>query len=311
MKVVDAAVAVLQRDDGQVLLAERPAGKPWAGWWEFPGGKIEVGETPLHALKRELQEELGIEVTQAYPWLTRSFEYPDRHVRLHFFMVREWRNEPQGCEGQSLSWQSPAGLSVGPMLPANEPILAALNLPSVYAITNLQALGEARFFVGLQHALDNGLGLIQVREKHLDQGALEQFVSQVLEKCASYQARILLNGSVDMAKQLGTHGVHLASERLWALEAKPAGLLCAASCHQQKDLEKAGQLELDFAVLSPVQNTLSHPGAAILGWEGFAHEVSGNSLPVYALGGMQLSDLEQAWSHGAHGLAMQRAVWSV
>ncbi|MCB5188541.1 Nudix family hydrolase [Methylobacillus caricis] len=310
MKIVNAAVAILRRDDGCVLLAERPEGKPWAGWWEFPGGKIEAGETALHALQRELREELGIEVKQAFPWLTRSFEYPDRHVRLHFFIVREWHNEPQGCEGQVLSWQSPAGLTVSPMLPANEPILAALNLPPIYAITNLQELGESRFFAGLERALDRGFALIQVREKHLEQDALEQFVSHVLRKARPYQARVLLNGSIDIARKLGVDGVHLSSDRLLALESRPEGLLCAASCHSQQELDKAGQLGLDFAVLSPVQHTLSHPGAQVLGWDGFARIAGGNALPVYALGGLQLSDMGQAWAHGAHGLAMQRAVWA-
>lgn len=309
MNVVHAAVAVLERADGMVLLAERPEGKPWAGWWEFPGGKIEAGEQALDALVRELHEELGVVVTQATPWLTRHFEYPERQVQLHFFMVRGWQNEPQGCEGQRLSWQQVSKLSVGPMLPANEPILAALSLPAVYAISNATEMGEAAFISALQAALDNGLQLLQLREPGYASPALQALAEQVLTLAQPYAARILLNGEVEAARAWGLHGVHLSSKALMAMQQRPEALLCAASCHDAAQLRQAEMLALDFAVLSPVLPTLSHPGASTLGWRGFAEVLAGNSLPVYALGGMQPQDLNTARQHGAHGIAMQRAVW--
>ncbi|SNR64529.1 8-oxo-dGTP diphosphatase [Methylobacillus rhizosphaerae] len=309
MKVVRAAVAILQRPDGQVLLAERPAGKPWEGWWEFPGGKIEAGEEPYHALVRELHEELGIEVSTAYPWMLRRFDYPDRSVELHFFIVRAWQREPAGCEGQRLSWQNPHLLTVGPMLPANEPILAALNLPSLYAISNVLELGEQRFLAALQRVLDQGLQLLQLREKQLAVDALRALAEKVLALAQPYQARVLLNGEVDTARNLGFAGVHLSSEHLMALSERPQGMLCAASCHDRRQLEQAQRLALDFAVLSPVLPTLSHPDSQVLGWDGFSALAQGSSLPVYALGGMQSMDIEKAWQHGAHGIAMMRRAW--
>ncbi len=109
-KIIEVSAAVLQRPDGSFLLAQRPPGKIWAGYWEFPGGKIEFGETPLHALKRELHEELGIEVVTAYPWITRVFAYPHAMVRLNFFRVTEWRGELHPHEGQAFAWQLPAAL---------------------------------------------------------------------------------------------------------------------------------------------------------------------------------------------------------
>ena len=156
--IVEAAVGIIQHKNGLVLLAERPAGKPWAGYWEFPGGKVEVNETPEQALKRELQEELGIKVTLCYPWITRIFNYPAKYddignleslaktVKLHFFVVVDWQGEPSGLERQILSWQSPINLNVDPILPANAPIFSGLGLGSIYAITNLSELGEVLFF---------------------------------------------------------------------------------------------------------------------------------------------------------------------
>lgn len=306
-KTVDAAVAVLLRQDGQVLLAKRPAGKPWAGWWEFPGGKIEEGESPYHALQRELEEELGTQAIEAFPWLTRRFDYPEKTVKLHFFIVRCWTDEPHGREGQQLAWQSSANVTVSPMLPANEAILSALTLPPVYAITNLAEMGEAVFFTQLKQALDSGLRLIQVRAKHLSAFELENFAVRVIAQAKPYAAKVLINADIDLARKLNADGVHLSANQLMALQSKPKDLVCGASCHNDVELAQAQSLALDFVVLAPVMPTLSHPDAQALGWQNFMHLIKDYSLPVYALGGLQPQDLTTAWECGAHGIAMQRA----
>jgi 8-oxo-dGTP diphosphatase len=161
---IDVAVAILIRPDGRALLAQRPAGKVYGGWWEFPGGKIEPGEAPAHALARELHEELGVEACRAYPWITRTFTYPHAAVRLHFFRVLGWRGEPHGREGQAFAWQDLAALEVGPVLPANGPVLKSLRLPAEYAISNATEVGETRFLAALESRLAAGLRLVQVRE---------------------------------------------------------------------------------------------------------------------------------------------------
>ncbi len=308
-KIVHAAVAVLIREDDMVLLGNRPAGKPWAGWWEFPGGKIEDGEAPLEALQRELNEELGVQATESYPWLVRTFDYPEKTVKLNFFIVRAWQGEPLGREGQQLSWQNPTGLTVDPMLPANTPILSALSLPPVYAITNLQEMGEASFFRALLLQLEKGLKLIQVREKQLSSDALVTFAHKVLALARPFGARVLMNADLDDVIKAGADGIHLNSIALMGLSEKPDGLIVAASCHNPQEMVKATELNLDFVALSPVLPTRSHPEVEGMGWETFSNLKKDYPLPVYALGGMQYSQLQNAWHAGAHGIAMQRAVW--
>jgi 8-oxo-dGTP diphosphatase len=317
-----AAVGVIQRADGWVLLNERPLGKPWSGYWEFPGGKIEVNESPEQALKRELQEELGITITQAYPWLTRRYAYPAKYqddgqlasaaktVQLHFFVVPAWLGDPQGMEGQKLSWQSTKAVSVSPLLPANAPIIDALNLPQLHAISNLGEMGEQAFFPALQRALDGGLGLLQLREKHMTASAFARFFERVMAMVAPYATQVVLNSHGPYASgDFPAHGLHFTARDLMQLNVKPVGMLCGASCHDAEELAKAAALGLDYVLVSPVQSTASHPNSTTLGWSGFRHLIEDYPLPVYALGGMRHEDLSQARSHGAHGLAMQRHCW--
>ncbi len=134
-RMVDVAAAVIERADGSFLLAQRPPGKVYEGYWEFPGGKVEFGESISHALVRELREELGIDVELAYPWITRVYPYPHATVRLHFHRVVRWGGEPRPRERQALSWQRGTEIVVSPMLPANAPVLKALSLPTSLGIT--------------------------------------------------------------------------------------------------------------------------------------------------------------------------------
>lgn len=314
-KLVQVAVAILIRPNGEYLLASRPDGKGWAGWWEFPGGKIEAGETPEHALIRESQEELGITPTKIQPWIKRRYDYPATHdaeaktVLLHFFFVSEWQGELQAREGQQFAWQHPQKLNVSPVLPANAPIMQALSLPSVYAISNVFEMGEQAFLQALKQQLDQGLQLLQIREPQLDEDNLTQLSTKVLSLCAPYDCRCLLNGTPEQSLQLGYQGVHLNSQRLMAMTTKPDHLMIGASCHDAEQLQKAQTLQLDFALLSPVLPTPSHPEAPGLGWEKFGEMLDGLEIPVYALGGMHLKHLAQAQACGARGVAMQRAIW--
>jgi len=299
---VEVAAAVIQRADGAFLLARRPAGKVYAGFWEFPGGKIEPGEPPERALARELREELGIEARTAFPWLTREYTYPHATVRLNFFRVTAWKGDPHPREDQAIAWQRFGAPLAEPMLPANAPVLAALALPHEYAITDAERYGAADMLQRMRGRLAQGLQLIQVRDRVL--AGREAFVRDAVRLAHRHGARVLVSGGPALGD-----GVHFTAAQLMALNGRPANGLAAASCHSTEELQRAMELDLDFAVLGPVKATASHPAARPLGWEEFARIARGASIPVYAIGGMLRSDLEDAWRAGAHGVAMIRGAW--
>jgi 8-oxo-dGTP diphosphatase len=306
--MVEVAVAVIERADGAFLLAQRPAGKVYAGWWEFPGGKVDEGESADAALARELHEELGVEVRRAYPWITRVYVYSHATVRLHFFRVTAWSGEPHPREDQAIRWQRLGAPMAEPMLPANAPVLRSLALPLEYGITSAETLGRDEMLMRIERRLASGLRLIQVRDKTL--AHREDFARSVVALARRYGAKVLVNGDEQSARAVGADGVHWSAARLDQAAERPQDLLCGASCHTVAELERAAALECDFAVLGPVRETSTHPESRPLGWQAFARLARGAPMPVFAIGGLRPADLDDARSHGAHGLAMIRGSWS-
>jgi len=299
--MVEVAAAVIERPDGSFLLAQRPAGKVYAGWWEFPGGKIEAGEPAERALARELHEELGIEVQSAYPWITRVHVYEHATVMLHFFRVTAWAGDPQARENQAFVWQRLDAPMASPMLPANAPVLASLALPLEYAITDAQHYGVAEQLALVEARMRRGLRLVQVRDKqHWERERLIYVVSRMGKQ---YGARVLVNGKP------GPDGTHLPAEALMTHRVRPAGALVGASCHTGQELGHAMAIGLDFAVLGPVKPTATHPETMPIGWDEFRRIAANASIPVYAIGGLRPADLHEARKAGAHGLAMISGSW--
>lgn len=301
--LTEVVAGVLLAPDQSFLMASRPLGKVYAGYWEFPGGKIEAGELPRAALDRELHEELGIRPTRAEAWLVREFSYPHARVRIRFFRVTRWEGRLHAREGQELRWHPPGPPVLAPMLPANGPVLRALALPDRYGITAAGRVGEAQALLGVQQALQRGIRLIQVREKDFSPARLRQFAAQVIALAHPAGARVLLNADPQTAADCAADGVHLDARRLLALTARPDLALCAASCHTPQELDHAEALGLDFALWGPVQASDSHPGQPGRGWPAFAAAVQGRLIPVYAVGGLADRDLAAAREHGAQGIA--------
>ena len=310
VKRVAVAAGVLLRPDGRFLLGQRAADTFYPGYWEFPGGKVEPGESPAAALVRELDEELGIRVRRLNPWLTREHRYEHAHVRLHFFEVSEWEGEVRDHVHSALCWAHPQEAAVGPMLPANGPILKALRLPRFMGITPA-AVVEADWWARLDRALAGGLRLVQVRRPGLDRVALAAFAREVVARARPHGALVLVNGDAAAARQAGADGLHLPAAALAGLRARPEGDWVGASCHTRAELEHAAALGLDYALLGAVQPTASHPGQPALGWARFAQAVGELPLPVFALGGVGPGDMQEARARGAHGIAALRAAWAL
>ena len=309
--VTAVAAAVILRGDPaapEFLLAQRPPGKVYAGYWEFPGGKVEPGETLHEALKRELQEELGVTVDQVWPWVCCEFTYPHATVHLRFFRVSSWHGDLVPLEHSALAWlRAGEPASVAPILPANGPILRALALPPEYALTNAEERGVEAELQRLDKALANGLRLIQVRDKTLAPAPRSDFAHAVVALAQAHEdAVVLINDDQQLAAAVGAQGVHLSSRALWRSDRRPDFASVAASCHGAADLLRAAELGLDFVVLGPVLPTASHPGAAGIGWAEFARLIERSPLPVYALGGLQPEMLETARRSGAQGIALMR-----
>lgn len=307
---VQVVAAVLERPDGSFLLAQRPAGKVYAGWWEFPGGKVEAGEPLAAALARELHEELGIDVEAAYPWITRVHDYEHAQVRLSFFRITRWRGELQSREGQQFAWQQLPGLTVDPILPANGPILRALAMPLVMGVTQAAEVGIAEFLTRFERTLAGGLRLVQVREPAMPEADRVAFARTVVDRAHAAGCRVVVNGTDELAQSAGADGLHVSAARLMRLRERPRSGLFGASCHEGAEIAHAVALEADYVVVGPVKPTPTHPGAGGIGWSRFSELAGGLPMPVYAIGGLSLDDLSAARRAGAHGIAAIRAAWS-
>ena len=309
-KPVEVAAAVILRDGArEFLLAQRPPGKVYDGYWEFPGGKVEAGETVRQALVRELREDLGIGVSEAMPWLTREFTYPHATVRIHFWRVMAWEGEigvTAPLEHSAVAWlRIGAPPRVTPILPANGPILKALALPVVMGITHSAEGGEDGELTRLETAGRRGVGLIQVREKDLPPAERAWFAQSVVEMANAQNIPVVINEDVDLAHRLRA-GLHLPAAALARTAERPPFALVGASCHDAGELRRSIALGLDYAVLGPVLPTPTHPGNPGLGWERFGSLVAGSPIPVFALGGLTLEHLSEAQARGGHGIALMR-----
>ena len=306
-----AVGVILDQATDKVLVARRPEHIHLGGLLEFPGGKLNPGEQVLDALNRELHEELDINVTRAKPLIQIKHDYADETVMLDTWLVMDWQGVPKGVEGQEIMWIRKRSLAKSEFPAANRPIITAINLPPVYGITpDLPDYGE-EFFARLASKLESGLKLIQFRSKGLDDQSRYRILKKMFKMCGDYDCRVLINGLSGIEMVEYAHGIHLTSSDLLSLDARPVGdnFLIGASCHNRIELDHACNTGVDFVVLSPVEQTPGHEHAKPMGWNGFSELVLDCNVPVYALGGMKMSDLDCAQSCGGQGVAMIRGLW--
>lgn len=312
--VIHVAVAIIMDQQGRVLLARRPDHVDFAGKWEFPGGKLESGETIEQALMREIDEELDIRLEKSAisPLIQIPFTYPHRQVHLYCCLCRQYDGQARGREGQQLSWKTVAQLTDLDLPPANRGICTALQLPAFYMIAPEPEPEVERFLDKLSLALATGVKLLQLRSKKMARQAFYDLALKVKQRCEKFGTSLLLNSLqyADIAKDLSL-GLHLTSLDLQKIDKRPISRdqFLAASCHNETEINLASQWA-DFLVVSPVFQPKSHQSdLSSLTWNGLHDLIKLASIPAYALGGLEKADLTQAQKQGAQGIAAISAFW--
>ena len=312
MKRIHVAAAVIRAGDDRILIARRADDQHQGGLWEFPGGKVEPGETVQAALARELEEELGIRPNVARPLIQVQHDYPDKQVLLDVWEVSAFVGEPHGAEGQPLAWVGSRQLAEYQFPAANRPIVAAARLPERYLITP-EGLTAQALLQGVRGALASGIRLVQLRAPGMFDAQYRDLAQDIQGLCAG-KAQLMLKGPLAWLGDFPAAGWHLTARQLHELAAAGGRPLTAerwlaASCHTAEELALATQLGVDFVTLSPLQATRTHPDAAALGWERAGQLLRGFNQPAYLLGGVGPQHLQQAWRTGAQGVAGIRAFW--
>jgi 8-oxo-dGTP diphosphatase len=300
---IEVAVGILRSPDGRVLMAERTARQISPGYWEFPGGKIDPGESAAQAVVRELDEEIGIRASSVRAGMCYVHRFPLRRVRLHFFHIDAWTGSPHGREGQRVAWVDAAQPLVDPILPSCRRALQAIALPGIYGVLRAESSRQSRPFEELESALQRGVRLFQLRAANLAPDQRIALARRAQSLAGGYGARVLLCGSALEARRAGMPGVHSTAEELRRLAARPPVDLWMASCHDGADLQRAEQLGADAVVLSPVLASGAHPDAAPIGWDGLRRLAAEAPIGVYAQGGMNQGMLGRAQQAGAIGIA--------
>ena len=311
-RLIEVAAGALVRPDGGVLVAERPDGRALAGYLEFPGGKLEPGESPEAALARELHEELGIGGLCPRPLIRFEHDYPDYRVRLYVFRVARWEGEAVGREGQRLAWMLPRALAAAKLLPANRPVLAALELPATLLVTPEPGSDRRRFLRRLEAALDRS-GIQGVIFRVRDRAAFSVLAGDVVRIVRGAGRPVFVNAGSAASGPGGFEefdGLHLPAAILQSSRVRPPGSRwVGASVHDPEQARRARELELDYVVAGSLRETPSHPGVQPIGWSGFDRIAAAAGLPTYAIGGVGPGDLAAVVRRWGQGVAAIRAFW--
>ena len=313
VKAIHVAVAVIFRE-GRVLIARRPDHAHQGGLLEFPGGKVEPGETVQQALRREIAEETGLQVPldSLQPVIGIHHDYGDKRVFLDVWETGGAEGEPEGREGQPIDWRLPDELADADFPTANRAIIRALRLPHQLAITG-PVMDPVDGISKLNGALRrNYPPLVLLRAPELDPDAYRSYARQASALCAGEGAQLIVHGAPELLHAVpGAAGVHLPWREAEALTGRPvsSGAWLGVSCHDARQLQHAEQLSADYVVLGVVQPTASHPDRPALGWDAFAGLVHQARMPVYALGGLGPEHQQKARALGAQGIAGIRFWW--
>ncbi len=302
MKTIKAVVGVLRNNQQQILIAKRQTHQFMGGFWELPGGKIEVAESSQEAITRELKEELGINVVELSLHQTMVHNYPDRRVELSIYNIIQYQRTPKGIEGQEISWSDINNLSTFNLLPTMKTFIDSITLPTKYWITPSSNHQTDEWMAKFNEKISQDISLIQLRSKtKLD----SEFIAELSNKCKQNNVKFLLNTVDKSFNESYCNGWHITTSEMLNLKKRPCAKdkLLGASTHNLDEALRAQEIGADFLVISPIQATQTHPDTIPLGWDAAQEVVSEINIPVYFLGGMGLKDLDKALEIGAQGIA--------
>ena len=305
---IHIAVGCIQNIQGEVLICQRPSHKIYPGEWEFPGGKVEAGESAEEALKRELHEELGIRVGGCRPLIRVRHVYPELAVDLDTWRVSDYDGVIALSEHPDLAWVLPEELPRWKLLAGNRPIVSALRLPGHYVFTPVEA--DSAWLRERLDRLPEG-GLLRLRMPGLSAAAYETLAKQLLPLSRGRKLALILDRDPTMAQRLGAGGWHASAAQLQTLRGRPVleSLWFGASCHSSQEVQLARELGADFVVIGPILNTATHPDHTRLGWTALRELVSAAGIPAYAIGGLKQEQLAEVRAQGALGVAGIRTYW--
>jgi 8-oxo-dGTP diphosphatase len=308
---IEVAAGVVRNSQGQILVGQRIVDDMYLGKWEFPGGKIEIGETVEEALRRELYEELGIEVGETEPLISLKHDYPDRKVQLNVLEVLSYRGRAHGREGQAIRWVDVSMLDKLDFLAANGPIMNAVRLPGIIYRTDISVLGSdgsIREAEGLAGRPEPSAMLVNpgtpgavysptvVRETLVG-------ISNVL---AGSPVSLYVVGDPKLVHDIDISGFHFDHDFPAATRTlnHPGNPLIGATCSSLEDIVLATDAGSDYVFLDPTQICDSRPDRGELDWEAFSKIVEAAGVPVYAVGGLKLDDRAVARRMGGQGVVV-------
>lgn len=298
-------VGVIQNSRDEILISYRKPALHQGGLWEFPGGKVDRGETPAIALCREFEEELGIQPTQFFPFTQIKYKYPDKSVLLDVWRITQFVGEPFGKEGQSIEWRHKSKFDSNDFPAANAPIIRLSTLPQLLPITPIFESLDL-LLTQLGRWIDAQYSLVFIRQPQLDPKTYSHWFSEASKLCLNSHTRLIhsLEHDCEVAYP-SLAGFHASSAKLLEMQGRPFGdeYYLSVSCRNELELDKALQVSADFAFLSPVHRAELSPHAIPLEWDGFASIAGHCKVPLYAIGDVSLDEREQALSAGAYGIA--------
>ncbi|MCP5420395.1 MAG: Nudix family hydrolase [Gammaproteobacteria bacterium] len=310
-QIIHVAVGILEDANGRILIAQRPSSVHQGGLWEFPGGKVEPGESAETALTRELREELGIEVATSRPLIQIGHAYPDRQVLLDVWRVRDYHGHPRGLENQPLDWLFPEQLLERPFPAADRPIITALRLPTVYTVIgNRPHESPDRLLQRLTQRLHGGSKLLQLRIACPAENFYPiEFYREAMVLGKRHDATLLLYDNPDLVQTLDADGVHLSASQLLALRSRPLAQnrWVSATCHTLQELHHACRLGIDFI---EIPNGFRHDAIPI---ESLRSLITEAPMPVYVpADAIAFSEdilvteglIQQAYQLGAQGITI-------